>query len=261
MVIFIPIEYNSPTSQAEYSREEQTMLAHLISANPFSTSELLIRIFVAILIGSIVGIEREYKNRPAGLRTHVLVCLGSCMIALIECIFMHDVDDYTSVHITYNFGRMTAQVISGIGFLGAGTIFMNDRKIGGLTTAASVWNTACLGIATGYGYYWMSLLGCVLVLGVLMVLQKIIPVNSLKRVEVKFINRQETMIYINEFFDKNGIKVLNLDFHIENGENKGKKNVYTNIYTLHLPSTLNYTDIINHLASYSNIQVVRVTNT
>ena len=60
------------------------------------------------------------------------------MIALIECIFMHDVDDSTNVHITYNFGRMTAQVISGIGFLGAGTIFMNsDRKIGGLTTAAS----------------------------------------------------------------------------------------------------------------------------
>ena len=72
----------------------------------------------------------------------------------------------------------------------------------------------------------MSLIGCVLVLGVLMVLQKIIPVNSLQRVEVKFITRQETMVYINEFFEKNGIKVLNLDFHIENGENKGKKRLY-----------------------------------
>ena len=239
------------------------MFVHLIKASPFSPMELLIRVSVAILIGCIVGVEREYKNRPAGLRTHVLVSLGACIISLTECIFMHDVDSATSVHITYNFGRMSAQVISGIGFLGAGTIFMSEKKIGGLTTAASLWNTACLGLATGYGYYWMSIIGCLLVLGVLLILQKIIPVNSLKRVEVRFINRNETMQYINAFFDANGIRVLNLDFHIEYKATKGTddKNIYTNIYTLHLPSALNYTDVINHLASYSNIQVVRVTNT
>ncbi len=239
------------------------MFAHLVNANPFSPSEMVIRIIIAVLTGCIVGIEREYKNRPAGLRTHVLVSLGACTIALIECIFMHDVDNVTNTHITYNFGRMSAQVISGIGFLGAGTIFMAERKIGGLTTAASLWNTACLGLATGYGYYWMSIIGCLLVLAVLLSLQKIIPVNSLKRVEVRFINRQETMQYINEFFEKSGIKVLNLDFHIETAGDRSvsDQSVYTNIYTLHLPSSLNYTDVINYLASYSNIQVVRATNT
>ena len=239
------------------------MFFHLVNANPFSPLEMVIRILIAVLIGCIVGIEREYKNRPAGLRTHVLVCLGACMIALIECIFMHDVDNATNVPITYNFGRMSAQVISGIGFLGAGTIFMSERKIGGLTTAASLWNTACLGLATGYGYYWMSIIGCLLVLAVLLSLQKIIPVNSLKRVEVRFINRQETLQHINDFFKENGITVLNLDFHIETSAEKGadSQSVYTNIYTLHLPTSLNYVDVINHLASYSNIQVVRVTNT
>ena len=239
------------------------MFTNLITSNPLTSLEVVIRVFVAILIGGIVGSEREYKNRPAGLRTHVLVCLGACLIALTECIFMHDVDDAISVHVTVNFGRMSAQVISGIGFLGAGTIFMSERKIGGLTTAASLWNIACLGLATGYGYYWMSLLGCLLVLCVLLVLQKIVPVHSLKRVEVRFVNRQETMQYINDFFKANDVRVLNLDFHIESkaAEGSGDKNIYTNIYTLHLPSTLNYTDIINHLASYSNIQVVRVTNT
>ena len=239
------------------------MFAHLITASPLTPLEVVIRIFTAILIGGIVGSEREYKNRPAGLRTHVLVCLGACLIALTESIFMHDVDDAVSVHVTVNFGRMSAQVISGIGFLGAGTIFMSERKIGGLTTAASLWNIACLGLATGYGYYWMSVLGCLLVLCVLLVLQKIVPVHSLKRVEVRFVNRQETMQYINDFFKENDVRVLNLDFHIESkaAAGSGDKNIYTNIYTLHLPSTLNYTDIINHLASYSNIQVVRVTNT
>lgn len=239
------------------------MFEYLIHANALSPLEVVIRLGVAILIGCIVGSEREYKNRPAGLRTHVLVSLGACIIALTECIFMHDIDDATSVQVTYNFGRMSAQVISGIGFLGAGTIFMSERKIGGLTTAASVWNIACLGLAAGYGYYLMSILGCIVVLTVLMMLQKMIPLHSLKRVEVHFINRQETMNYINGFFEQNGIKVLNLDFHIESraSKNTNDHNVYTNIYTLHLPSSLNYTDIINTLASYSNIQLVRMTNT
>ena len=239
------------------------MFFNLVSANRFTPLELIIRIFVAVLIGCVVGSEREHKNRPAVLRTHVLVSLGACTIALIECIYMHDVNNTTTVPVTFNFGRMSAQVISGIGFLGAGTIFMMERKIGGLTTAASLWNVACLGLATGYGYYWMSIIGCVLVLGVLMILRRIIPVNSLKRVEVRFVNRMETLEYINAFFDESGIEVLNLDFHIEasaaNGS--GDRTVYTNIYTLHLPPKVNYVDVTNHLAAYSNIEVVRVTNT
>ena len=224
---------------------------------------MLIRIFVAVLIGCVVGSEREYKNRPAGLRTHVLVSLGACTIALIECIFIHDTSNSTTIPVSYNFGRMSAQVISGIGFLGAGTIFMMERKIGGLTTAASLWNVACLGLATGYGYYWMSIIGCLLVLGVLLILQRIIPVNSLKRVEVRFVNRKETLEFINGFFEESGIVVLNLDFHIESVASKesGDRNVYTNIYTLHLPPKVNYADVINRLAAYSNIHVVRVTNT
>ena len=239
------------------------MSISLISANNVTPLEIIIRIFVAVLVGCIVGSEREYKNRPAGLRTHVLVSLGACSIALIECIFVHDTNNSTSVPVNYSFGRMAAQVVSGIGFLGAGTIFMNERKIGGLTTAASLWNIACLGLASGYGYYWMSLFCCVLVLGVLLILQKIIPVNSLKRVEVRFVNRKETLEYINAFFEQSGITVLNLDFHIESnaaGES-GNRGVYTNIYTLHLPPKVNYVDVTNHLAAYANIQVVRVTNT
>ncbi len=98
------------------------MSINLISANNVTSLEIIIRIFVAVLVGCIVGSEREYKNRPAGLRTHVLVSLGACSIALIECIFVHDANNSTSVPVNYSFGRMAAQVVSGIGFLGAGTI-------------------------------------------------------------------------------------------------------------------------------------------
>lgn len=120
-----------------------------------------------------------------------------------------------------------------------------------------------MGIACGYGYYWVALFICLFVILVLLTLQKVIRVNAVKRVEVRFIHRNETLQFINDFFEKSGIKVLDLDFHIEtNGDpSSNDPNVYTNIYTLHLPSNLNYTDVINHLATYPNVQVVRTTNT
>ena len=238
------------------------MLQNLIQAQELTYVEMLIRIGVSIVIGCIVGVEREYKNRPAGLRTHVLVCLGACMIAVIESLFTLNLDS-AGDNVSYNFGRLCAQVISGIGFLGAGTIFTSHKKIAGLTTAASLWNTACLGIATGYGYYWLSGFGCVVVLLVLLLLQKVIRVNAVKRVEIRFIKRTETLPFINEYFEKTGIKVLDLDYHFENVTNltRGEVNTYTNIYTLNLPRKVNYTDVINHLSSYLNILSVRTTTT
>ena len=134
----------------------------LIHANELTSLDLLIRIFVAVLIGCVVGTEREYKNRPAGLRTHVLVCLGACMIALAEGLFTANIDTSTSSNVTYNFGRLCAQVISGIGFLGAGTIIKGDYGVRGLTTAASLWVVACIGLALGAGFYWGAIVGAAL---------------------------------------------------------------------------------------------------
>jgi len=234
----------------------------MIHANPLTYNEMFIRVGLAILIGCIVGVEREYKNRPAGLRTHVLVCLGACMIAMIESLFVLNVDP-TDETITYSFGRLCAQVISGIGFLGAGTIFTSHKKIAGLTTAASLWNTACLGIATGYGYYLLSLFGCFMVLLVLLLLQKLIRVNAVKRVEIRFIKRSETLPFINDYFEENNIKVLDMDFHFEAITNttRGEMNTYTISYTLNLPHKVSYTDVVNHLSSFLNILLVRTTNT
>lgn len=236
---------------------------NLIAANPVGNVEIVFRVFIALMIGSIVGVEREYKNRPAGLRTHVLVCLGACSIALIESMFSAQLATQGGdSHIAYNFGRLGAQVISGIGFLGAGTIFTSpNKKIAGLTTAASLWNSACLGLTAGYGYYWIALLGCFMVMMTLMLLQKMIPVNSNKRVEVRFIHRNETIAFINDLFAKQSIEVLDLDFHVEStGDPKSNdSNVYTNIYTLHLPNSMNYADLINTLSAFHNIQLVRTT--
>ena len=125
---------------------------------------ILIRILVSVLLGGIIGLERGMKNRPAGLRTYMLVSLGSCVVMLIN--------QYTTqVFGTGDPVRLGAQVISGIGFLGAGTIIVTSHnQIKGLTTAAGLWASACIGLAVGIGLYEVALiagLGVFLVLTVL----------------------------------------------------------------------------------------------
>lgn len=226
--------------------------------------DILIRIGAAVLVGGAIGVEREYKNRPAGMRTHVLVCLGACIIALLECLMRYELIEGTpDGNISMTMGRLSAQVISGIGFLGAGTIFISQKKIAGLTTAASLWNVACLGLLIGFGFYWVAAACCAIVLVVLTFLQRIIRVNAIKRVEVRFTHRTETLAYINAFFSNNGVKILDVDFHIESmADNRdAEQNLYTNLYTLHLPARFSYTDIVNYLSEYPHIQAVRTRNT
>ena len=220
------------------------------------------RLLMAVVIGSAIGIEREKKNRPAGMRTHVLVCVGAAIIAVLESYMIADTlalnAQQNNTGIAVSMGRITAQVVSGIGFLGAGTIFVSKSKIAGLTTAASLWNAACLGLAAGMGYYGVAAGGCVAVLITLTLLQKVVHVNAIKRVEVKFIHRLETINYINTYFESTGIHVLDVDFQVEN---KGEYNIYTNIYTLDMHGQATYRDIVTYLSEYKNIQGIRTRNT
>ena len=154
----------------------------------------LLRVVVAIAIGTIIGVEREYKNRPAGMRTHVLVCLGACTVALLESSFIADVNSAAEVSsaVTYNFGRLSAQVISGIGFLGAGTIIVTRRnQVKGLTTAATLWVTACMGLAVGVGFYACALIMYLILIFILLLVNVVdtkylkIPTNTAIYIEVK----------------------------------------------------------------------------
>lgn len=125
-----------------------------------------VRILAAVIIGGFLGLERGMKNRPAGLRTYMLVCVGACLIML------------TNQYIFQVFGtgdpvRMGAQVVSGIGFLGAGTIVVTRRnQIKGLTTAAGLWTAAGVGLALGIGFYEAALVGGFAVFAVITLLQR-----------------------------------------------------------------------------------------
>ena len=223
-------------------------------------TEILLRIGVAVLLATVIGVEREYKNRPAGMRTHVLVCLGACVIAVLESCLYEDMVAKTpdGAPVSYTMGRISAQVISGIGFLGAGTIFTAQKKISGLTTAASLWNMACLGLAVGLGYYFVAVAGAVCVMVVLLILQRVVHVNAIKKVEIKYVHRVETLNFINQYFESLGVMIMDIDFHVDN---KDAYNIYTNYYTLKLPAHVSYTDIVNRISEHVNVQSIRTTNT
>ena len=120
-------------------------------------SSIILRLLFAVVLGGIIGFERGRSGRPAGLRTHILVCLGAALAMM------------TNQYIYEEFGvsdptRMAAQVISGIGFLGAGTILVTGRhQVKGLTTAAGLWATACMGLAIGIGFYKAAIAACIMI--------------------------------------------------------------------------------------------------
>ena len=225
---------------------------------PLSVGALLARIAVAVVIGAVIGIDREIKNRPAGMRTHVLVCVGAALVSLIEqqtvaCVLALGEQSVVNV----SMGRITTSVISGVGFLGAGTIFMTERKISGLTTAASLWCTACIGLAVGSGFIFMGAAAGAIVLVILRLMQRIVHVNTLKRLEVQFIHRAQTLAFLNDYFSSMGVKILDVDFH---AENRPEGNLYTNLYTLSMPSHTSYVDLIGTLSENPNVRTVRTRN-
>ena len=118
------------------------------------------RLFCAMLVGIVVGVERGRNHRPAGMRTHMLVAMGACAVMVTsQMLFV----EFRPLGATPDPARLGAQVISGVGFLGAGTIMREGNSVKGLTTAASVWVVACLGLAAGAGYYAFALAGAALV--------------------------------------------------------------------------------------------------
>lgn len=133
----------------------QAFWDHYINLEP-GALEISLRLGCAMLVGLIIGIEREYTHRPAGMRTHILVALGACVVSIVgEMLFTQ----YNVTGATPDPARLSAQVITGVGFLGAGTIMKEGPTVKGLTTAASLWAVACLGLASGFGYYSLALLG------------------------------------------------------------------------------------------------------
>jgi len=141
----------------------KVIVTYLGEVNLLST---FVRLVLAMLCGGVLGMERGKKNRPAGFRTYMLVCVGATLVMLTN-------QYICKVYGTGDPARLGAQVISGIGFLGAGTIIVTGRnRVKGLTTAAGLWADACVGLAIGIGFYSGAIIGCTLIFLVMSVLHR-----------------------------------------------------------------------------------------
>jgi putative Mg2+ transporter-C (MgtC) family protein len=130
-----------------------------------SDAELIQRLLLAALLGGLIGLEREWRNKDAGLRTNILIAIGSAVFTLMSI-------ELTDAR-TGDTSRVAAQIVTGIGFLGAGAIMRTDAGIQGLTTAATIWVNAAVGVAAGGGEFHLAVITTVITLGVLLVLQPI----------------------------------------------------------------------------------------
>uniref|UniRef100_UPI003568EBD8 MgtC/SapB family protein n=1 Tax=Mariniphaga sp. TaxID=1954475 RepID=UPI003568EBD8 len=135
-------------------------LNQILMSNEITWETALLRFLLSFVLGALIGIERETHNQPAGLRTHILISIGSTMVMLISIFIPQTFTKFQNG----DPGRIAAQVVSGIGFLGAGAILKFGANVKGLTTAASIWAMAAIGLGVGAGMYAVSLIGVTVVL-------------------------------------------------------------------------------------------------
>lgn len=226
--------------------------------------EVILRLILAIIVGGLIGYEREYKNRPAGFRTHILVCVGATVISMIQ---LYSIEETTNMIIQYpvlssalkaDIGRLGAQVITGVGFLGAGTIMHDKGSVKGLTTAASLWVVACIGLAVGLGYYFLVITSTVGVFLILVTLKqfetRFFQKSKIQKLEVQYENRVELVTHMEEYFSRKNIKVQNIEFEIDEDEESTYKK---SLYTILVPRHIKTSEIIRDLCFYEGI--VKVT--
>lgn len=194
------------------------MLSELDMLRELNMLSVSLRLLLAVLCGGCIGVEREYKRRPAGFRTHILICLGAAMTTLTSQYLSFTMHYFTDI------SRLGAQVVAGIGFIGAGTIIVTRRKrVKGLTTAAGLWTAAIVGLCLGAGFYEGALLGTMLILAAEMLFS---------RMEYKILEHVPEIILYMEYRDKAclesvlgvlrqlNIKVLNMEITRSNGNEK-----------------------------------------
>lgn len=176
--------------------------------------EIVLRILMSTILGGVIGMERQFKHRPAGFKTHILVCVGAATIMILsECIFR-------KYHLEFGIlsdpARLGAQVISGVGFLGAGTIIHHGPNVRGLTTAASLWVVAAIGLAAGAGFYFLALVTTLGICIILFIFNKIYKglrnVSDVASLKIELLNKPKVIGAINLLLASHNIKMLDMEF-------------------------------------------------
>ena len=203
---------------------------------------LLLRLVVALILGGIIGLEREGSNHDAGFRTHIVLCLGSATVMVVSELLA------LQYGISNEIMRMGAQVISGVGFLGAGSIVMSGNRLRGITTAAGLWTTACVGLAIGSGFYIIALTVVALMMFAMISLRSITKKMNRKNsitIKLELTNVAKTSDVISELIEY-GVHVATVRF--EEYDHKVEMSI-----EMHIPDDLTPDDVMLSLSKFSGV--------
>ncbi|MBR4648065.1 MAG: MgtC/SapB family protein [Bacteroidales bacterium] len=214
----------------------------------------ILRLALATMLGAIIGFEREYHAKEAGIRTHLLVALGACLFMILSVYgfdFMLDRD-----HVSFDPSRIASQVVTGIGFIGAGTIILQKQMVRGLTTAAGLWVTAAIGLACGNGMFIIAAVTTVIVLVSLGLINVYLPYFSQKERHITFlVEDYGVMTEILERLRQEKITVLNYEMHKSAEENNGKMLVTLEIRMKRYDNVKGVTLILKNFEKVELVQI------
>ncbi|MBQ8141368.1 MAG: MgtC/SapB family protein [Clostridia bacterium] len=223
-------------------------------------TDMLLRLSIAAVCGGLIGIERGKKHRPAGFRTHMLVCMGAALTMVLSTYLSAMLTNVWAIEADAaktDVSRFGAQVINGIGFLGAGTIIVTGRQeIKGMTTAAGLWASACMGLAIGAGFYTAALIGCIFIVLTIILFSKlervILSRSRNVNIYVEFEDTDNVVEIISKLKDM-GVRI----FDVEITKAKYSETKYPNaIFSLQLPKKTPHTHIFTAISEIDSIRAI-----
>ena len=225
----------------------------------FNFTSMVLRLVLAMLVGGLIGFEREKKRRPAGFRTYMLVAIGAALTVILSQYldYMLSIDWAATAElmgIKTDVSRFGAQVINGVGFLGAGTIIVTGRQeVKGLTTAAGLWASACMGLAVGAGFYECVVIGFALIgfsMNVLPAIEDAILANSRNLNIYVEMDNIESLGTIANRMKAQGFRLFDTDISKEQHEHMSQVNA---VFSVHLPKKQQHAEILAMLSTVDGI--------
>ena len=222
------------------------VLAQFTAPELWVQVEYLVRIFVAACLGLLIGSERKNRNKSAGIRTHVIVALGAALIMVVSKYGFMDVEKADAA-------RVAAQVVSGIGFLGAGVIFVRNNLVNGLTTAAGIWATAGVGLALGAGMYVVGISSALLVLLIQFVMHRVAyfaDVASGGLIRMTLVKREGIVQSMEDYLQREKLSVISVKI------NKTKKDEVKLEFDVVFPPGYKKTKLLSRLVEMDDVLAV-----
>ena len=217
---------------------------------------MCLRMFVACICGACIGYERSLRQKEAGLRTHIILSLGACLAMIVSKYGFADIAELGAMK-TSDGARIAAQVVSGVGFLGAGVIFVRGGSVKGLTTAAGIWTTSSVGLAIGAGMYYVGIIATLFMVIAQLMLHKFVPVSEMMIKNVVSIvakNDSDVIEYI-----RNKLQANNM--HVQGIKIKKKEDGYIHAeITVNMYKNESLEEILSLVGNNENISELTLIN-